>query len=87
VGERPERRALDRGLIAAMRIRLNNPALTGDLVDYLRQNDCEAMAMGPNLVAVSLSHALPYDAARLELGVHLGDWALENGNSAVVILD
>jgi len=70
-----------------MRIRLNNPALTGDLVDYLRQNDCEAMAMGPNLVAVSLSHAFPYDAARLEIGVHLGDWALENGNAGAVILD
>jgi hypothetical protein len=69
-----------------MRIRLSNPALIGDLVDYLRQNDCEAMPMGPNLVAVSLSHALPYDAARLELGVHLGDWALGPGNASAVIL-
>jgi hypothetical protein len=70
-----------------MRIRLSNPALIGDLVDYLRQNDCEAMPLGRNLVAVSLSHALPYDAALLELDLHLGDWALEHAGAGAVILD
>jgi len=70
-----------------MRIRLSNPALIGDLVDYLRQNDCEAMPMGPNLIAVSLSHALPYDAARLEVDLHLGDWALGHGDVSAVVLD
>jgi hypothetical protein len=70
-----------------MRIRLNNPALIGDLVDFLRRNDCEAVPMGRDMVAVSLSHALPYDAARLELDFHLGDWALRHDDVNAVVFD
>jgi hypothetical protein len=70
-----------------MRIRLNNPALIGDLVDFLQRNDCEAVPMGRDMVVVSLSHALPYDAARLELDFHLGDWALRHANANAVVLD
>lgn len=70
-----------------MRIRLNNPALIGDLVDFLRRNECEAVPMGRDLVVVSLSHTLPYDAARLELDVHLGDWALRHADANAVVLD
>lgn len=70
-----------------MRIRLSNPALISDLVDYLRRNDCEVVPMGRDMVAVALSPALPYDAARLELNFHLGDWVVRHADANVVVLD
>jgi len=70
-----------------MRIRLDNSALIGDLVEFLRRNDCDAAPMGRDMVVVSLSHALPYDAARLELDLHLGDWGLGHAGANAVVLD
>ena len=43
--------------------------------------------MGRDMVVVSLSHALPYDAARLELDLHLGDWGLGHAGANAVVLD
>src|SRR5262249_7865555 len=59
---------------AAMRIRVNETALTADLLDYLDRKGCLGIQMSANILAVSLSNRLPYDAARLELDFRLTGW-------------
>jgi len=43
--------------------------------------------MSGNIVAVSLSDGLSYDAARLELDFHLADWLLRHENASAAIID
>jgi hypothetical protein len=54
-----------------MRIRISEPALMGDLLEYFQQDDCVAIQAGADMVAVSLVDELPYDAARYAIGFHL----------------
>jgi hypothetical protein len=69
-----------------MRIRVSDPALVGDLLEYLMRCGCEVMQTGRDIIAASFSHPFPYDAARLELDFHLADWReMQTGASAVVI--
>jgi hypothetical protein len=70
-----------------MRIRISDPALAGDLLDYLARNDCVAIQTGSDLVAVSLSHPLPYDVARMELDVRLAGWRGMHSSVRTVVID
>ena len=71
-----------------MRVRISDPALVRDLLAYLRaSSDCLAIPMSGNIVAVSLSDGLSYDAARLELDFHLADWLLRHENASAAIID
>jgi hypothetical protein len=70
-----------------MRIRVSNPALINDLAEYLRRKDCDVLKTGTNVVAVSLLHALPYDAARFELDFRLGDWRLGQPDATAIVID
>ena len=70
-----------------MRIRVSDPTLIDDLVEYLRRDDCDAVQTGRNVVAVSLPHALPYDTARFELDFRLGDWRLEQPGATAIVID
>ena len=70
-----------------MRIRVSDPALINDLVEYLRRDDCDAVQTGRNVVAVSLSHALPNDTARCELDFRLCDWRLEQPDATAIVID
>src|SRR5215218_6536581 len=73
-------------VLAAMRIRVSDPALVGDLLEHLRRCGCEAMQTSRDIIAASFPHSLPYDAARLELDLHLADWrGKQAGTSAIVI--
>jgi len=72
---------------AAMRIRVSDPVLIGDLLDHLLGNGCLAIQMSRNMVAVSFSDGLPYDAARLELDFHLADWLLRHADGSAVVID
>jgi hypothetical protein len=72
---------------AAMRIRVSDPALINDLVEYLLRKDCDVIKTSRNVVAVSLSHALPYDAARFELDFHLADWRLGQPGTTAIVID
>jgi hypothetical protein len=70
-----------------MRIRISDPGLTGDLLEYLRRKDWLAIQTSEHIVAASLSNGLPYDAARLELDFQLGDWLLGHRDASAVIID
>ena len=70
-----------------MRIRVSDPGLMRDLLDYLRRKDCVAIQTSRDIAAVSFSQAFPYDAARLELDLHLGDWLLRNQGATAVVID
>jgi hypothetical protein len=70
-----------------MRIRISDSALIGDLLEYLRGNDCLAIQTSTNIVAVSLADGLPYDAARLELDLHLSDWLVGHADASAVVID
>lgn len=86
-GERGATAAGTGELHAAMRIRVSDPALTSDLLDYLDREGCLAIQMGANMVAVSLSDGLPYDAARLELDLHLTDWLISHADARAFVVD
>jgi hypothetical protein len=70
-----------------MRVRISDVTLIGDLLDHLRRRECDAVQTGPSLIAVSLAAALPYEAARLELDLHLTDWRTANAGASAVIID
>lgn len=70
-----------------MRIRISDTALARDLLDYLRRRQCEAVQMGSEVIAVSLAPALPYEAALMELDLHLTDWRARHIGASAVIID
>jgi hypothetical protein len=70
-----------------MRIRISEPALVGDLLDYFRRNDCVAIRTGRDTVAVSLVDELPYEAARYAIGFRLADWLLGHADASAGIID
>jgi len=70
-----------------MRIRISDTALVRDLLEYLRRRHCEAVQMGHEVIAVSLAPSLPYEAARMELDLHLTDWRARHIGASAVILD
>jgi hypothetical protein len=70
-----------------MRIRVSDPALLEDLLDYLRGNGCEGIQLSENMVAVAFSDGLPYEAARLELDVELSDWLRGHADARAVVFD
>jgi hypothetical protein len=70
-----------------MRIRISEPALIGDLLEYFRRNDCVAIQTGSDTVAVSLLDELPYDAARYAIGFRLSDWLHGHADTSAGIID
>ena len=54
-----------------MRIRLSNPALVDELLDYLWRHEAVAERLGGDIVAASLPSVGRDDAAELELDLYL----------------
>jgi len=86
-GEKRSTRPKSTTHLPTMRIRVSNPALTNDLAAYLRRNDCDVVKTSTNVVAVSLSHGLPYDTARFELDFRLADWRLGRPGTTAIVID
>jgi hypothetical protein len=70
-----------------MRIRVSEPALIGDLIAYFRREECLALQTGRDIVAVALANALPYDAARIAVGLHLDDWLSAHAGASAQLMD
>jgi hypothetical protein len=70
-----------------MRVRVSDPALLDDLLDYLLANGCNAIRTSENMVAVAFSDGLPYEAARLELDFQLTDWLRTHADAGAVVFD
>jgi hypothetical protein len=56
------------------RLRLEEPSLAGDLLEYLRERDCSAAQIGPDTIEVELPHTLHTAQAQLELELYLRVW-------------
>lgn len=70
-----------------MRVRVNDPHLVSDLLDFLRGSNCEAIQLGQNMVAVALAQSLPYETARMELDFRLGEWRSRHSDAHVHVVD
>ena len=70
-----------------MRIRVSDPALAADLLDFLQRSGCVAMQMGIDMFAVSIPKPLSYVAARLELELYLSDWRTWHSEVGTVVID
>ncbi len=70
-----------------MRIRISDPALAVDLLDFLQRWDCVAIQMGADMLAVSIPKPLGYDTARLELELYLSEWREQHSDVGTVVID
>lgn len=70
-----------------MRIRISNPALVGDLLDFLRASNCLVMQTSRDILSVAFSDPLRYEIALLELELQLSDWRARHANVRAVVID
>ena len=70
-----------------MRIRISDPALAPDLLDFLQRSDCVAIQMSTDMFAVSIPKPLNYVAARLELELYLSEWRTRHSDVGTVVID
>jgi hypothetical protein len=68
---------------AAMRVRLTDPALVGDLERFLLATECLVERMGANELDVYVPRAPDEEQARREIGVYLLTWQAMNPNAVV----
>jgi hypothetical protein len=63
---------------AAMRVRLTDPDLVGDLERFLLATECLVERMGANELDVHVPRAPSQEQARRELGIYLLTWQAMN---------
>lgn len=59
---------------AAMRVRISDSALLGDLLDFLRRTECVAEQASADSLDVFVPHAPSAAQARREVDVYLATW-------------
>jgi hypothetical protein len=57
-----------------LRVKLSDPALVDDLVEFLSRSGCVAQPDDETTVLVSIPRSLRDDAAELELDIYLRVW-------------
>ena len=62
------------GSLRPLRVKLSDPSLVDDLVDFLRSSGCVAQPAEEATVAVAIPKSLREDAAGLELDLYLRVW-------------
>ena len=62
-----------------VRLRLSDPALAEDLLDFLRRRDCPGERVGEATIEVRLPHELGEKAGRAELDFYLYIWQSLHG--------
>jgi hypothetical protein len=62
------------GSLRPVRVKLSDPSLVDDLVDFLRRSGCVAQPAEETIVSVSIPKSLREDAAELELDLYLRVW-------------
>ena len=66
-----------------VRLRLEDPALAEDLLDFLRKRDCPGERESEDTIEVELPHELNVEQARLELDLYLRVWQSLHGWTGV----
>jgi hypothetical protein len=72
--EHPSGVGVDRDNLRPLRVKLSDPALVDDLVDFLSRCGCIAQAGDETTVLVSIPKSLREDAAERELDLYLRVW-------------
>ena len=73
-------------LSAAMRVRVSNPALLGDLQRYLRAVQCVAEQSDENSLDIYVPHAPSDEQARREVAIYLKTWQAMNAGARAEIV-
>ncbi len=70
-----------------MRIRISDPRLVSELLDFLRRSNCTAVQTSSDMLAVSIPEPLPYEVARMELDLYLAEWHARHSDARAVLID
>jgi hypothetical protein len=74
-------------LSAAMRVRISDPALLGDLQRYLRAAECVVEQSDENALDIYVPQAPSEDQARREVAIYLQTWqAMNPGARADIVV-
>jgi hypothetical protein len=74
-------------LSAAMRVRISDPALLGDLQRYLRSAECVVEQSEDDALDIYVPHAPSDDQARREVAIYLKTWqAMNPGARADIVV-
>jgi hypothetical protein len=71
---------------AAMRVRVSDPALLGDLQRYLRAAECEVEQAGDDALDVSIPRAPSDEQARREVAIYIQAWRAMNPGARAEIV-
>lgn len=72
---------------AIMRVRLSDPDLLSDLLDYLRAAECVAEEIGPDELNVIVPRAPSDEQAHREVDIYLRAWQAMNPNVRAAIIE
>ena len=64
-----------------VRLRVDDPELLEDLLQYLERRGCPATQLGVDLVEVEVPHTIHAEQARMELDLYLAVWKKLRGVS------
>ena len=71
----------------SVRLRLDDPALVANLLDFLGRRGCAGERDSDDTVEVQLPDDLPVEQARLELDLYLRVWQSLHGWTRVDVVD
>ena len=73
--------------MAPLRIRLSEPLLVDDLVEFLRRREYLAEEAGEGVVEVGIARSLRHDALRLEVDLLLRAWEARHPGADAAVID
>jgi len=74
------------GVLAAMRVRISDAVLMGDLADFLEAAECRVRKVGEATLDVAMPRAPSAEQARLEIDIYLKTWqAMHPGSYARIV--
>jgi hypothetical protein len=71
----------------SVRLRLDDPALVENLLDFLGRRGCPGEREGEDVIDVELPPGLDFDEARLELDLYLRVWQSLHGWTRVDLVE
>jgi hypothetical protein len=74
------------GVLAAMRVRISDAVLMGDLTDFLKAAECRVRKVGEATLDVAMPRAPSPEQAQREIDIYLKTWqAMHPGSYARIV--